>query len=148
MDKIMTEQNFSNSNRADPTSAAKIGKLLGVDAIVVGSITEFGNETKKKNIGGGGGNWGGFGIGGIGHSKSNANVVDHRAHREHRHRRDHGRGRGPGPRRRAPARRCWAAAATGTERRRQRRLRLQRLSESTIIGEATKAAVDKLSLGR
>jgi curli biogenesis system outer membrane secretion channel CsgG len=75
MDKIMSEQNFSNSNRADPTSAAKIGKLLGVDAIIVGSITQFGNETKKTNIGGGGGSWGGFGIGGVGHSKSNANVA-------------------------------------------------------------------------
>ncbi|MGB6691281.1 MAG: CsgG/HfaB family protein [Terracidiphilus sp.] len=74
MDKILAEQNFSNSNRADPTSAAKIGKLLGIDAMVIGSITEFGNETQKKNIGGGGGNWGGFGLGGIGHSKSNANV--------------------------------------------------------------------------
>jgi hypothetical protein len=70
----MTEQNFSNSNRADPTSAAKLGKLLGVDAILIGSITEFGNETKKTNIGGGGGNWGGFGLGGIGHSNSKANV--------------------------------------------------------------------------
>jgi curli biogenesis system outer membrane secretion channel CsgG len=75
LDKIMTEQNFSNSQRADPTSAAKIGKLLGVDAIIVGTITQFGNETKKTNIGGAGGNWGGFGIGGVGHSKSNANVA-------------------------------------------------------------------------
>jgi curli biogenesis system outer membrane secretion channel CsgG len=74
LDKIMAEQNFSNSNRADPTSAAKLGKLLGVDAILIGSITEFGNETKKTNLGGGGGNWGGYGLGGIGHSKSNANV--------------------------------------------------------------------------
>jgi len=74
LDKLMTEQNFSNSNRADPTSAAKIGKLLGVDAILVGSITEFGNETKKTNLGGMGGNWGGFGLGGIGHSNSKANV--------------------------------------------------------------------------
>jgi len=74
LDKIMAEQNFSNSERADPTSAAKLGKLLGVDAIIVGSITQFGNETKKTNIGGMGGNWGGFGVGGIGHSKSNANV--------------------------------------------------------------------------
>jgi curli biogenesis system outer membrane secretion channel CsgG len=74
LDKIMAEQNFSNSNRADPTSAAKIGKLLGVDAILVGSITQFGNETKKTNLGGGGGNWGGFGLGGIGHSNSKANV--------------------------------------------------------------------------
>src|SRR5579863_7852622 len=60
LDKIMAEQNFSNSNRADPSSAAKIGKLLGVDAIIVGSITEFGGETKKTNLGGGGGNWHGF----------------------------------------------------------------------------------------
>jgi curli biogenesis system outer membrane secretion channel CsgG len=75
MDKILAEQNFSNSNRADPMSAAKIGKLLGIDAMVIGSITEFGNETQKKNFGGGGGNWGGFGLGGIGHSKSNANVA-------------------------------------------------------------------------
>ena len=74
LDKIMAEQNFSNSQRADPTSAAKLGKLLGVDAIIVGSITQFGNETKKTNVGGGGGNWGGFGVGGVGHSKSNANV--------------------------------------------------------------------------
>jgi len=74
LDKLMAEQNFSNSNRADPTSAAKLGKLLGVDAILVGSITQFGNETKKTNLGGGGGGFGGFGLGGIGHSKSNANV--------------------------------------------------------------------------
>jgi curli biogenesis system outer membrane secretion channel CsgG len=75
LDKVMNEQNFSNSNRADPNSAAKIGKLLGVDAIIVGTITEFGNETKKTNLGGGGGNWGGFGLGGIGHSNSKANVA-------------------------------------------------------------------------
>ena len=75
LDKILAEQNFSNSNRADPTSAAQIGKLLGVDAIIVGSITEFGNETQNKNIGGGGGGFGGFGIGGIGHKESKANVV-------------------------------------------------------------------------
>jgi curli biogenesis system outer membrane secretion channel CsgG len=75
LDKILAEQNFSNSDRADPNSAAKIGKLLGVDAIVEGSITEFGNETKKTNLGGGGGNWHGFGVGGIGHSNSKANVA-------------------------------------------------------------------------
>jgi len=75
LEKVMSEQNFSNSNRADPTSAAKLGKLLGVDAILVGSITQFGNETKKIGLGGAGGTWGGLGMGGIGHSKSNANVV-------------------------------------------------------------------------
>jgi curli biogenesis system outer membrane secretion channel CsgG len=75
LDKVLNEQNFSNSNRADPNSAAKIGKLLGVDAIIVGTITEFGNETKKTGLGGGGGNWGGFGLGGLGHSNSKANVA-------------------------------------------------------------------------
>jgi curli biogenesis system outer membrane secretion channel CsgG len=74
LDKIMAEQNFSNSDRADPTSAAKLGKLLGVDAILVGSVTQFGNETKKTNVGGGGGSWGAFGIGGVGHSNTKANV--------------------------------------------------------------------------
>lgn len=75
LDKVLNEQNFSNSNRADPNSAAKIGKLLGVDAIVVGTITEFGNETKNQGLGGGGGSgWTGA-IGGFHHSKSNANVA-------------------------------------------------------------------------
>lgn len=75
LDKIMAEQNFSNSNRADPNSAAQIGKLLGVDAIIVGSITEFGNETKKTSLGGMGGNWHGMGLGNVGRSNSKANVA-------------------------------------------------------------------------
>ncbi len=75
MDKILAEQNFSNSNRADSSSAAKIGKLLGADAIVVGSITEFGNESKNTNLGGGGGNWHGIGLGKLGHNSSKANVA-------------------------------------------------------------------------
>jgi curli biogenesis system outer membrane secretion channel CsgG len=75
LDKIMAEQNFSNSDRANPTSAAKLGKLLGVDAILVGSITEFGNETKNTGLGGGGGNWHGFGVGSFGHKNSKANVA-------------------------------------------------------------------------
>src|SRR5258708_3351065 len=75
LDKLLNEQNFSNSNRADPNSGGKIGKLLGVDAIIVGSITEFGNETKKQGLGGVGGNWHGVGLGSIGHSNSKANVA-------------------------------------------------------------------------
>lgn len=75
MDKILTEQNFSNSDRANPASAAKLGKLLGVDAIIVGSVTQFGNDTKNTKVGGGGGNWGGYGIGGVGHKKTKAIVA-------------------------------------------------------------------------
>ena len=74
LDKILAEQNFSNSDRANPNSAAKIGKLLGVDAIVVGAVTQFGNETKNTGAGGGGGGWGGFGLGGFKHSNSKAIV--------------------------------------------------------------------------
>ncbi len=74
LDKILAEQNFSNSDRANPASAAKLGKILGVDAIIVGAVTQFGNDNKNQNIGGGGGNWGGFGVGGFSHKKSKAVV--------------------------------------------------------------------------
>src|SRR6266545_4344121 len=74
LDKILAEQNFSNSDRADPNSAAKIARVLGVDAIIVGSITQFGRDDKKTDVGGGalGGVTGRFGIGGVRQSKSTA----------------------------------------------------------------------------
>ncbi|MBI4445011.1 MAG: curli production assembly protein CsgG [Acidobacteria bacterium] len=75
LDAIMAEQNLSNSNRADSTTAAKIGKLLGVNAIIVGSITQFGTEEKGMKIGGIGGGWGGFGGGKVGTSKGKATVA-------------------------------------------------------------------------
>jgi len=74
LDKILAEQNFSNSNRADATSAAKIGKMLGVDAIIVGSITQFGNDTKNTGIGGVGAGLGKIGIGGVSQKQSKAVV--------------------------------------------------------------------------
>lgn len=60
LDKILAEQNFSASDRANPATAAKFGKLLAVDAIVVGSITQFGNDTRNQ------GGAGGIGLGAIG----------------------------------------------------------------------------------
>lgn len=74
IDRILTEQNFSNSDRADPSTAAKLGKILNVDAILIGTITEFGSEKKGFNTGGLGGGWHGIGGGGIGHSNTKANV--------------------------------------------------------------------------
>lgn len=76
LDKILAEQNFSNSDRADPSSAAKIGKILGVDAIIVGSITQFGRDDKKTSIGGSavGGLAGRYGLGGVGTKSSKAVV--------------------------------------------------------------------------
>jgi curli biogenesis system outer membrane secretion channel CsgG len=75
LDKILAEQNFSTSDRANPATAAKIGKILGLDAIIVGSITQFGNETKNTNIGGVGGAAGRIGLGGFGQKKSKAIVT-------------------------------------------------------------------------
>jgi len=74
IDKVMNEQNFSNSNRADPATAAKIGALAGVDIIIVGDITQFGRDDKNYGGGGGGGNWGHYGVGGLGIHKSKAVV--------------------------------------------------------------------------
>src|SRR3954463_798012 len=76
LDKILAEQNFSNSDRADANSAAKIGKVLGVNAIIVGSITQFGRDDKKTDVGGGalGGVTGRFGLGGVRKTKSTAVV--------------------------------------------------------------------------
>ena len=66
LDKVLNEQNFSNSDRADSTTAAKIARILGVDAIIIGSITQFGRDDKNTTVGGGGGSWTGrFGIGGV-----------------------------------------------------------------------------------
>jgi len=75
LDKVLGEQNFSNSNRADPSSAAKIGKVLGVSAIIIGSITQFGRDDHSTNVGAGaiGGLTRGFGIGGV--SKREAKAV-------------------------------------------------------------------------
>ena len=77
LDTILAEQNFSNSDRADPNSAAKIGKILGVDAIIIGSITQFGRDDKRTTVGaaGLGGLTGRFGLGGVSKSESKAVVA-------------------------------------------------------------------------
>lgn len=77
LDAVLAEQNFSNSDRADPEAGkvAKIGKALGVKYLIVGSITKFGLENKKMGLGGSG--WGGgrFGLGEVGTSKGKAAVA-------------------------------------------------------------------------
>jgi hypothetical protein len=72
---VLAEQNFSNSDRADPTSAAKIAKVLGVDAIVIGSITQFGRDDKQTNVGGVGRLTDRFGVGGVSRKESKAVVA-------------------------------------------------------------------------
>ena len=74
LDKILKEQNFSNSDRADPSSAAKIGRVLGVSALIVGSITQFGRDDKHIGVGGGGYGLGRFGVGKVGKNDAKAVV--------------------------------------------------------------------------
>lgn len=59
LDKVIAEQNLTNSDRTDPLTAAKLGKLLGVDAIILGTITHY--DYVDKTTGGGGSHFGGFG---------------------------------------------------------------------------------------
>jgi len=75
LDSILQEQNFSNSDRANPNSAAKIGKILGVGGIIVGSITQFGLEDKSTGVGGALSRIGGFGGGRVGTKQGKANVA-------------------------------------------------------------------------
>ena len=62
LDAVLAEQDFSASDRADPSAAklSKLGKVLGIRYIIAGSITKFGTEQKGggvrvKGIGVGGG---------------------------------------------------------------------------------------------
>jgi curli biogenesis system outer membrane secretion channel CsgG len=76
LDKILNEQNFSNSDRANPDTAAKIGRVLGVEAIIVGSITQFGRDDKSLGVGGAGigGVTSRFGLGRVGQRQAKAVV--------------------------------------------------------------------------
>jgi curli biogenesis system outer membrane secretion channel CsgG len=48
IDKVIAEQNLSNSDRADPKTAAKLGKILGADAIILGTITRYDYDEQLK----------------------------------------------------------------------------------------------------
>jgi curli biogenesis system outer membrane secretion channel CsgG len=81
LDAILKEQNLSVSDRADPATACKIGKILSVDAIIVGTVTEFGFESHHTDVGGAAsaaGSYipyvGGFGFGHVGHSTGKCKV--------------------------------------------------------------------------
>lgn len=67
---IMEEQNLGSSGRIDPATAAKLGKIIGVQYIVTGAVTEYGQSS-----GGGGG--GGVHVGKKGyHASVDVRVVD------------------------------------------------------------------------
>ena len=72
LDQVLREQNFQTSGRADPSSAAQIGKLLGVDAVIIGAVTQFGRDDKRVGVSGVG--VGPMRIGGVGRSSAKAQV--------------------------------------------------------------------------
>jgi curli biogenesis system outer membrane secretion channel CsgG len=61
LDALLKEQGLGQSGLVTQQSAAKVGQLLGVEMIVTGSVSEFGE--KKSKVGGGIGSLGGFNIG-------------------------------------------------------------------------------------
>ena len=48
--EILREQNFGATDRIDANSAAKIGRLLGVQSIVIGSVTNFNLEKDNSGV--------------------------------------------------------------------------------------------------
>lgn len=76
INKVLQEQNFSNSDRADANTAAKIGKVLGVDAIVIGDITQFGRDDHSTGAAGSAlSRWDKYGVGKVGVHKAKAVVA-------------------------------------------------------------------------
>ena len=52
IEAILSEQDFGQSGRVNSSQAADIGKILGVQLVVTGSITKFSVDTKGGRIGG------------------------------------------------------------------------------------------------
>jgi curli biogenesis system outer membrane secretion channel CsgG len=71
LDTVLAEQDFSHSDRADPSAAklSKVGKVLGVKYVITGSITKFATESR-----GGGVRVKGIGLGGK-KAKSEVNLT-------------------------------------------------------------------------
>lgn len=50
VEKVIQEQDFGASGRVDTRSAAKIGKILGVQYLVMGRVTEFSNKASSGGL--------------------------------------------------------------------------------------------------
>jgi curli biogenesis system outer membrane secretion channel CsgG len=57
LDALLAEQNLGASGRVTPSTAAKIGKLLGVQLVLTGSITQFSIERVSAGYHGIGGSY-------------------------------------------------------------------------------------------
>lgn len=55
--ELLKEQDFAQSSRVKRGTGARTGRITGADAILMGTITVFGRDDKKKKIGGIGAVW-------------------------------------------------------------------------------------------
>jgi curli biogenesis system outer membrane secretion channel CsgG len=51
LDLVLSEQKLGASGLVDPSTAAQIGRILGVQYVIVGSITQFSVDTKEFGLG-------------------------------------------------------------------------------------------------
>ncbi len=51
MNAILEEQHFGLSGAVDASTAAQIGKILGVQAVLMGSVTQFSVDRKSGGLG-------------------------------------------------------------------------------------------------
>ena len=52
IDAVLEEQNLGQSGRVNPATAADIGRILGVQVVLLGSVTQFSINTRRAGIGG------------------------------------------------------------------------------------------------
>jgi curli biogenesis system outer membrane secretion channel CsgG len=144
LDKVLSEQNFQQSGRADPSSAVRLAKLLGVDAIVIGSITEFGRDDKSQGVAGGL-RVGGVGLGGLGRKEAKAVVAIDARIVSTETAEILGVATGKGTSKRSGVNIAGGAAIGGVAGAGAFNMGSSNFG-ATIIGEATRAAVDSLTM--
>ncbi|WP_066116702.1 CsgG/HfaB family protein [Geminocystis sp. NIES-3709] len=51
LNAVLAEQNLGTSGRVDPSTAAQIGRLLGVEVVLIGSVTQFDIQKQGSSFG-------------------------------------------------------------------------------------------------
>jgi len=141
---LLKEQDFGASNRVAQGSKARIGRITGADAILLGDIVIFGRDDVRKKAGFGGAVWGAVGGGWAKLNKEekavvaiNFRIVDAETSEVI----ETGEARGESSRKSKD----WGAVMGTPQAGGGAGASMQSSNfEETIIGEATMAAVDKL----
>jgi curli biogenesis system outer membrane secretion channel CsgG len=51
LDAVLAEQNLGRSGLLDANAAAQVGRILGVDAVILGSVTQFDVAVRLLEVG-------------------------------------------------------------------------------------------------